>query len=66
MEKEFAVDEDGDIKTNLGYFVSGMEKEMPADRIIQLNENGGWKSSSSRMPPFVYWVIKNDMIAELF
>jgi hypothetical protein len=30
MEKEFAVDKDGDIKTNLGYFVSGMEKEMPA------------------------------------
>lgn len=45
MEKEFGLDEYGDILvTGAYYFIKDMENIIPKDRIIEIDENNGWLS----------------------
>lgn len=69
MEKEFGVDNVGDIKCK-ETFNTYMEEQLPKDRIIEIKENGMY---SNLLPHNVYdwyvdefeWNISDDMIEEI-
>ena len=69
MEKEFGVDNVGDIKCK-ETFNTYMEELLPKDRIIEVKENGKY---SNLLPHNVYdwyvdefeWNISDDMIEEI-
>ena len=69
MEKEFGVDNVGDIKCK-ETFNTYMEELLPKDRIIEIKENGMY---SNLLPHNVYdwyvdefeWNISDDMIEEI-
>ena len=57
MEKEFGLDEDGDIEVleDRVYFVDTMEEYMPKDRIIKVDEHRAkWMTEE---PNDMYWEV---------
>ncbi len=58
MEKEFGLGEFGNIKCE-GEFITKMEKQMPENRIIEIDEDNDWISDFKNT-----WFISKDMIEE--
>ena len=57
MVKEFGLNKDGDIDCQ-DTFATGMEREMPKNRVIAIKNHKWWQSSWN-------WDISEDMIEEI-
>ena len=59
MEKEFGINKSGYINAN-PFFTPYMEKLLPSNRIIKLEDNGRWKPRKSISYSIVEYMIKQD------